>query len=307
MIKRVLVIASTYLFILHCFCSPSLNGHKQSDIELSPKPLIVKCRFLRGGNSDFYYDVLKQSLTLTEDQYGAFQIDTLDMRISSTTRKILEIRKTTSFNIDTLPATKPIEEELLAIPFPLFRGLFGLRVIVVHPDSKTLIEQCKILKDLRRFTFGQGKDWSDALIFQYNHIPIVTGESTKSLYSMLSKKRFDAMHRSYVEISYDLQVNQEKDFQLIDSLYLYYPYPNLFFVSKENKKMAERILSGLNLSLEDGSYDTIMKKHFGTELSQLSRETKRVILLENPLISEKTYNTLQIHLLPDLKRLLGRK
>ena len=62
----------------------------------------------------------------------------------------------------------------------------------------------------------------------------------------------------------------------------------MFFVNKKDIDLAAQLELGLRRSLLDGSYKRFFQKACGNELQALKLSNRRVIRLNNPLISDTT-------------------
>ena len=57
-----------------------------------------------------------------------------------------------------------LEETLLPIRIPIYRGLIGWRIPLVSAANKDILASARTLDDLRRLRFGQRQDWADTPI-----------------------------------------------------------------------------------------------------------------------------------------------
>src|SRR5690625_5753889 len=60
---------------------------------------------------------------------------------------------------------KDMEQQLLPVHIPLYKGLLGRRVMVIDPDNQYKVDQVNTLEDLQRLTFGQGTTCADPRIY----------------------------------------------------------------------------------------------------------------------------------------------
>ena len=67
----------------------------------------------------------------------------------------------------------------------------------------------------------------------------------------------------------------------------YYPAPIYFFVNPRDKKLAERIEHGLQLAIEDGSFNELFFSvpSFKQGYEELSNKERRIFDLEQPNIA----------------------
>ena len=84
-----------------------------------------------------------------------------------------------------------LEETLLPIRIPIYRGLIGWRIPLVSAANKDLLASVRTLDDLRRLRFGQRQDWADTPILRANGLEVKTSQSYESLFRMLDAGRFE--------------------------------------------------------------------------------------------------------------------
>ena len=65
------------------------------------------------------------------------------------------------------------------IRIPLFKGLFGYRVLLIRKQEQARFDQINTQQDLAKFLGGQGTHWPDTLILQANGLRVTTAETTE--------------------------------------------------------------------------------------------------------------------------------
>ncbi len=202
-----------------------------------------------------------------------------------------QIRDTREGIIDIMWAatSKKTEEQLLPVRIPLFKGLVGHRVFVVHPDSLPLFEDITTVEQLHQFTYGQGVDWPDVQILRDNGFT-VREESFDRLTIMVHAKRFDVFPRGVHEPWGELERRPELELTVEPNIMLVYRMPLYLFVSPKRPELAEALRRGLMMAIEDGSFD----RHFyqstnvQTAIERAGLDRRRVFYLENRGLSEET-------------------
>ncbi|WP_181263196.1 hypothetical protein [Pseudomonas aeruginosa] len=84
-----------------------------------------------------------------------------------------------------------LEETLLPIRIPIYRGLIGWRIPLVSAANKDILASARTLDDLRRLRFGQRQDWADTPILRANGLEVKTSQNYESLFRMLDAGRFE--------------------------------------------------------------------------------------------------------------------
>ncbi len=156
-------------------------------------------------------------------------------------------------------ATKEREEQMRVVPIDLLKDLNNFRVLLINKESQAQFNQVKTLDDLKKFTVGSGEHWTDGLIMKDNGFNVMATSSYYGLFKMLAARRFHFISRGLHEIGYDTQAYKEFALVKEEKLLLAYdvPIPYCFFVNKNNTTLADRIERGLNIALQDGSFDKL--------------------------------------------------
>lgn len=98
---------------------------------------------------------------------------------------------------------------------------------------------------------------------------------------MLKLKRIDYFHRGLIEIWGEYQAHKDT-LNIADKIMLYYPLPVYFFVSRHKPSLAKKIHQGLQLALEDGSFEALFKAEIGPYSEKGKLGSRRLISLINP-------------------------
>ncbi|WP_421845305.1 hypothetical protein [Marinobacter sp.] len=182
------------------------------------------------------------------------------------------------------------EEFLTAIPFPVDGGLLGFRVCVVLPESLPKFAGIKNLDDLRasQIWIGQGSHWPDTQVLEANGIPVVTHSRYEILFGMLRNKRFDCFARGVSEVLYDLEMEQDPNLVIEPNLLIAYPMPSYLFVGPNDQETAHRLQLGIERAIYDGSFSDFLRAYYARAVRDLNLDTRTVIALENPFLSEES-------------------
>jgi len=234
-------------------------------------------------------ELLRTVLQRTEKTDGPFSF--LPNKIyMSQSRFSQELQKGTKLapNVIWSNPTEELESILLPIRIPIRKGVTGYRVFLIHRKNKEKFSDVKTVNDLRSQVVGQGHDWDDVKVFRHNKFKVQTSSKYESLFEMLILGRFDFFSRSLNEISFEYEArrNMYPDLYIEENILLYYPWPKYFFVNKKDHKLADRLLRGLNIIIEDGSYDKWFKKYHQKTINKLNIDGRRLFKIENPLLPQ---------------------
>jgi ABC-type amino acid transport substrate-binding protein len=181
---------------------------------------------------------------------------------------------------------KELDEGMIPVPFPIDKGLLGYRVSLISVHNQAKIAAVSDLGGLRKLVVGQGVNWGDVAIYEYNKVPVETAMDYNSLFPMLLHGRFDLFPRGVTEAPQELAAYgvQYPDLAIDEHLLIKYRYAQFFYVSKSAPHLAERLLAGLEQMAKDGSFDTLFARHFAKSLAGLHLDRRVVIDLGNPFL-----------------------
>lgn len=183
---------------------------------------------------------------------------------------------------------KEREQQLRPIRIPLFKGLFGYRVLLIRKQEQARFDQVKTIQDLEKFLGGQGTHWPDTLILQANGLRVTTAETTESLFRMIHAKRFDYFPRGISEAWFELLQRNDTNLAVEENILLYYPTAIYFFVNKENEALAQRIEKGMETLIDNGKFDQFFYNHPRVSSGLEKLENRRIIELKNPYLPKET-------------------
>lgn len=178
------------------------------------------------------------------------------------------------------------ERQLLPIRIPVSKGLVGWRLALLRADRAELLRDVKTLDDLKAYQAGQGHDWPDTETMRANGLPVHAAPSYPSLFNLLDAKRIDYFPRSMREIWPELDAHPGL---VVDPyIVLHYRTTDYFFVNRHNTRLAEEVRVGLQAAIADGSFDRLFYRHFSEPIRRARLDQRRVIELDNPLMSSAT-------------------
>jgi hypothetical protein len=191
------------------------------------------------------------------------------------------------FDVQWLSTSAYREQQLTAIKIPIYRGLIGLRLLLVKKENKDRISRIQTLQQLQQLTGGHGTHWADLPIYKANNLPVVSNANYEPLFLQLAADRFDYFHRGVNEI-WDEYARHSKTLDIADNVMLFYPHPVYFFVNKDKPELADHLERGLKIALEDGSYKALFYNYHGESIRQAKLYKRKLIRLSNPTLPKNT-------------------
>lgn len=174
-----------------------------------------------------------------------------------------ELEEGKRFNLYWMGTSSELESRLTAIPIPLFRGMEGMRVALIHQDDQEKFAQITGLEQLRKFRAGQGIGWSDGRILDAAGIPTYAGRAA-NLFRLINRhEAIDFFPRSLVEAFSEQHelIEQYPNLVIERHLLLRYPYAQFFFVNHDQKALAKALQTGLERAYADGSFLRFFNQH----------------------------------------------
>lgn len=246
---------------------------------------VIKVNEATDGNGRYAMQMVNLALSKIDTKYK-LQID------SNTVTQARNIDDVATGRSDLLWAAtnQEMEDKLLPIRIPLYKGLLGHRIFIINPASQVKFDQVRTFDDLKRFTFGQGTTWADSDILASNGLNVVRANKYQSLFYMVDGGRFDAFPRGVQEPWQELQANANLPLAVEKRIMLVYRMPFYLFTGKQNRKLAEDLELGFNRAIADGSFDRIFYNDPMVKdvLEKANLEQRLVFPLNNPTLPKET-------------------
>ena len=241
----------------------------------------------RGG--DYYADLLALILNASKapDEHIEFRFS--DHQFAQA-RWIAEVQRQSGNQVMWTMADKEREKLLRPIRVPVFKGLLGRRVLVIHKEDAQKFAAISTAAQLKKLVAGQGSHWPDTDILLANGFRVAESGNKDSLYKMLGAHRFDFFPRGIAEIATEKDLIEANHLMVEPGLLLSYPAPMYFFVNKNNSELAERLERGWAMIIANGEFDRFFYSHprVLAAMQQLKAHKHRVIRLDNPDLSQET-------------------
>lgn len=233
---------------------------------------------------NYFLEVLELALNKSDLNY---EIDIVDIPDLAQTRSQWLIQQG-YYDIHWLASSIERETELLPVRIPLYKGLIGLRIGFVNKANANIMANISGLDQLKLLTTGQGRDWMDTKLLNYHQFKLMEASTTLALFDMLNVNRIDYFPRSILEIDYESQQPPASGLSIDPHIALYYPETVYFFVRKDNIALHDHVTKGLNIAIDDGSFQQIFERYFGETIAQAQLDKRRIFQLSNPFLPPKT-------------------
>ena len=173
------------------------------------------------------------------------------------------------------------EKQALAVRIPIVKGVLGYRLGIIKKSRLDYFSKLKTDGELRGLRYGLRADWPDTVIFKDNDFNVLEYSQENSGYELLEASRIDVLP---IDALYANDITNMTDLTIDPAHVFYYPSAVYFFVNKNNKALYQKLKSGLDKAIEDGSFDTLFNHYFESELAELALEKRQKITLVNTLL-----------------------
>ncbi len=244
--------------------------------------------------------VLKAILEATEADWGAWEIEETLKEYPGDEESLVFTEKGHDLFVTIAGNQKFKEGDMIVIPHLLTKNLLGYRIPIIRKEDAGLFGRISQPGDLQKLDHGIPETWSDATIFRHNGYNVVEKGNFDDVFDRLQNRLFDysAFGANEVLGVYENRASKRKDLIIDQNVLLFYPFPLVFYVNPDLPKMAERIEQGLQSIISSGKLDAIFDEHYGKITEQLNLDSRRIFVLDNPLIPDEFR-----YLAPDLENL----
>ena len=282
--KQFIITICSLIFIGICFSSVSAS-----------EEMIITYRSPESENDKRYdYDnaLLKLAMEKTEKEYGYYTLKPSPIMNYARAIKMANDNTLKNFFMKLSYEDRFSEEMNMAYAsFPIDLGIVGYRVCFACPEVKEKITDVKTLDDLRKFTHGQGRGWSDVQILRHNNFEVHEIDAYESLFKMVAAKRFDLFCRGTNELLDEYNAHKHIDnFTYDTSISIAYPLPRFFYTHKSCKTALERVNMGLKIAYSDGSLKKLWLKNYQDSIDFVKLDKRKIYNIENPLLKKLNFD-----------------
>lgn len=235
----------------------------------------------------YCFGLLKLALGRYGDKYQL--VTRGDAAMQSQDREVQDL-KDGKIAVIWIATSQDFEEQLLPVRVPIYKGLLGHRIFIIHKNDQYRFDKVHSIEDLRAIPLGQGRGWTDTAILQANSMKVITAAKYDGLFHMLDGGRFAAFPRGVHEPWSELASRPELELTIEKKLMLVYKMPMYFFVARGDAELAADIEKALLAAIEDGSFD---RYFYGNPmirdvLEKANMGQRRIFELHNPMLPPNT-------------------
>ncbi|MFY8328512.1 substrate-binding periplasmic protein [Pseudoalteromonas sp. ZZD1] len=261
-------------------------AHSEESL-LKEQPLkVIYPKPEREHESDNWYPLVLLKFAL-EHSGRAHTLESSVKMVQS--RSLKELEQGDLVNIAWSMTSIERERTFNPVRIPIYKGLYGLRLLLTTQDKLSKFQTIKDLQSLNKIDFIQGHDWPDTDIISDNNLTVSTSTTYDALFNMLIKGRGDAFPRSILEVDWELQqLGQQTNIQVVPNIALSYPAAVYYFVNSKRPDIHQAIQLGLEKMHENGEFDRLFTHYFSQAIANAKLHEKTIIHLKNNHMSKLT-------------------
>jgi hypothetical protein len=178
------------------------------------------------------------------------------------------------------------ERRLQLLPLPIYRGLFGWRLLLVRPDRVDALRGLADLQALRGLRLIQGEDWPDTPILRGSGLRVLGGGTQlHRLHEALQQGHADAFPRAVPEAWNEMDADAQR-LAVLPGLALHYRYDVCFYCRRGDQRIAPALWRGLQALQRSGRFESLLLEHHGGSLERSALAQRQVIRLPNPWLPQ---------------------
>lgn len=245
----------------------------------------LRFNYSEDANGRYAVGLLKNALQRDTDFW---KYESLDGEISQA--RMIELVRSEKLDVMWAATNKKMEKTLLPVRIPLYKGLLGHRIFIIHKNNQSRFDAIREKDDFKNISMGQGTTWADTGILLSNGFNVIKANKYESLFYMVDGGRFDAFPRGVQEPWNEISSRPELELTVEKNLMLIYRMPFYLFVSKNNALLAQKLESGLREMIADGSFhDYFINDPTVQDVVEKSNLKNRLSFpLDNPTLPKET-------------------
>ncbi|MGF1772606.1 transporter substrate-binding domain-containing protein [Vibrio wakamikoensis] len=184
-----------------------------------------------------------------------------------------------------------LETRFDAIPFPIYRGMLGMRIGLVSQERANKLASVNSVSDLKRLSLCSGKTWADTQILEANGLSIAKSLKYPNIFDMLvAGNRCDAFMRGVMEPWAEVKSHPNLPLEVDENVMLRYKMPYLLFVRKGNEELKQHLYDIMLEIHNEGLYETMFfaDNEIKAALKQANLSERVVFDLDNPNVTAAT-------------------
>lgn len=266
-----------FAFFVGVLCFYGLAPVLAQGVIYYPRPLVTE-----SPQGTYALKIIQLALDKTAQEYRPLTVRYSPMPLSHEEAK--QALDQGDIDVAMLAGTNAYDQRYAHVPFPVDRGLFGLRVGFIKREHRNLFENVKSIEELQNYSLCIVPSWALSDVFQHSNLSLHSEQDYPAVFGALDNGFCQYLSRSVFEAlpEFGLWSEQLEGLAIEPHLVLRMPLAGYFYTSKENTALARRLEIGLLRAFEDGSFLKIFDDEFAVSLQSLRILSRRVLQLNAP-------------------------
>ncbi|MBW8191053.1 transporter substrate-binding domain-containing protein [Neiella marina] len=234
-------------------------------------------------------NVITESLELTEEEYGPFELFINTGRMKNE-RAVRRLESGGAENIHFGLTSLELEQRLIPIRIPIRMGALNYRLLLIHKNDLEKFAQVKTLEQLKKLQVGLGAHWVTRKVLEPEGFKVIPSNTYEGLFKMLEMGRYDYTIRGPHEIYGELELFRDEAPNMViePTLALHIVAPFYIFVSPHEPVLAERIEKGLSNMVHSGRLREMFLDHYQDHIEKAQIPQRNIIHVPNRLLPNET-------------------
>jgi len=195
-------------------------------------------------------------------------------------RAIEELSKPNSINLAWLSVDPTSQPSLVQTSMPLYKGLHGKRLLMIHKSQLHRFANINSLAELKPLIALQKQSWSDYHVLKRNGFNVNGDLDYEVMIKALNAGLADYFPRSISAIKAETSKQPYKDLVIEPTIMLQYSNHYHFYSDKSNQQLINILESGLQKIRESGEFERLYQQYIGGPEQGLNLPLRKVFHLK---------------------------
>ncbi|KTF16640.1 substrate-binding periplasmic protein [Pseudoalteromonas sp. H105] len=224
-----------------------------------------------------YMHALLTASLAAENKRVTFTYSTIPMNKKRATE---ELSKPNSINLVWLSIAPTSQPSLIKTSMPLYKGLHGKRLLMIHKSQLHRFENINSLDELKPLVALQKQTWSDYDVLIRNGLTVNGEHDYDVMLKLLAAGLADYFPRSVSAIKAETSKQPYKDLVIEPTIMLQYSNHYHFYSHKSNQQLINLLDNGLQKIRKSGEFERLYQQYIGGPEQGLNLPFKKVFHLK---------------------------
>lgn len=226
--------------------------------------------------------VLKLILDASIERYGEYKLIT-NGPIVTRARAVRLLKEGEVINLHISTGIEDFEFNSITIRANLRKSLASYRLLLIPISKQAQFTDVATVDDLKKFKAGAMQHSKTKKQLRLAGLDVEDGTDFDGLFQMLAGQRYDYIVRGINEIYYEMSSGLPafENLMVAPDIAIYIPMSTYIFVTKNDPKLAERIIYGLNIIRSNGDFDKNFHNYYDESIRKSNLLNRKIISLNS--------------------------